>query len=69
MSDVSGQTTMTMSDVAMVGSRAPRHDARDKVHGITRYADDVALVGMLHAKVVRSAHACARLVSVDISRA
>lgn len=69
MSDVSGQTTMTMSDVAMVGSRAPRHDARDKVHGITRYADDIALVGMLHAKVVRSAHACARLVSVDISRA
>src|SRR5947207_1095502 len=27
----------------IVGTRAPRPDARDKVHGLLRYADDFAL--------------------------
>ena len=38
----------------IVGHRAPRPDATDKVFGLTRYADDFAMAGMLHAKVVRS---------------
>src|SRR5262249_38661849 len=36
----------------IVGGRVPRPDAKDKVHGLLRYADDFALAGMLHAKVV-----------------
>ena len=48
---------------------APRADAAAKVTGTARYTADVRLPGMLHAKVLRSPHAHARLVSVDASRA
>ena len=48
---------------------APRADAPAKVTGTARYTADVRLPGMLHAKVLRSPHAHARLVSVDASRA
>jgi CO/xanthine dehydrogenase Mo-binding subunit len=57
------------SQFAMVGARAPRRDARDKIHGVTRYADDFGLTGMLHAKVVRATRASARLLRVDTSAA
>jgi CO/xanthine dehydrogenase Mo-binding subunit len=53
----------------IVGERVPRPDARDKVHGLIRYADDLALVGMLHARVVRATRPAARLARVDTSRA
>ena len=62
-------TTTTRSEFTVVGSRAPRRDARDKIYGLTRYADDFGLPGMLHARVVRSARASARLVSVNTSKA
>jgi CO/xanthine dehydrogenase Mo-binding subunit len=52
-----------------VGHRAPRPDARDKVFGLTRYADDLALGGMLHAKVVRASRPSARIVRVDTREA
>lgn len=50
----------------MTGIRA---DAAAKVTGTARYTADVQLPGMLHAKVLRSPHAHARVVSVDASRA
>ena len=53
----------------IVGARAPRFDARDKVYGLLRYADDLALAGMLHAKVVRATRPSARILKVDTSRA
>jgi CO/xanthine dehydrogenase Mo-binding subunit len=53
----------------VVGERMPRPDATDKVHGLLRYADDLALAGMLHAKVVRATRPAARLLRVDIERA
>lgn len=56
-------------DYRLVGKRLPRHDARDKVFGQTKYADDRPLDGMLHAKVLRSQHAAARLVSIDTGAA
>lgn len=46
-----------------------RADAPAKVTGTARYTADVRLPGMLHAKVLRSPHAHARLVTVDASRA
>jgi CO/xanthine dehydrogenase Mo-binding subunit len=52
-------------DYTIVGRRLPRHDARDKVFGQTKYADDYPVDGMLHAKVLRSRYAAARLVSID----
>ncbi len=53
----------------VVGARAPRADARDKVFGLLRYADDLALGGMLHARVVRASRAAARILKVDTTRA
>jgi CO/xanthine dehydrogenase Mo-binding subunit len=52
-----------------VGARAPRFDARDKVYGLLRYADDLALAGMLHARVVRATRPSARLLKVDTKAA
>jgi CO/xanthine dehydrogenase Mo-binding subunit len=52
-----------------VGRDEPRRDARAKVTGTATYAYDVELAGMLHAKVLRSPHAHARIVSVDATRA
>ncbi len=57
------------SDFAMVGKRVPRHDAHDKILGITRFADDFGLIGMLHAKVVRSTRSSARLLRVETTKA
>jgi len=39
------------------------------LRGQGRYLDDIELPGMLHAAVVRSPHAHARIVSIDTSRA
>jgi CO/xanthine dehydrogenase Mo-binding subunit len=55
--------------MSLVGARAPRFDARDKVFGVLRYADDLALAGMLHARVVRATRPSARLRKVDTKAA
>jgi CO/xanthine dehydrogenase Mo-binding subunit len=44
-------------------------DGPDKVTGAARYTFDVSLPGMLHAKVLRSPHAHARIRSIDTTRA
>ena len=59
----------TASSRKQVGRRPVRHDGVEKVTGHARYGADVRLPGMLHAKVLRSPHAHARLLSVDTSRA
>ncbi len=52
-----------------VGKSHRKVDAMERMRGITRYTDDLKLPGMLHAKIVRSPHAHARIVSIDPSRA
>jgi len=54
---------------AAVGRRPPRIDAVEKATGTARYAADLKLDGMLHAKLLRSPHAHARVVSIDASEA
>jgi 4-hydroxybenzoyl-CoA reductase alpha subunit len=44
-------------------------DAMERMRGVLRYTDDLVLPGMLHAKIKRSPHAHARIVSIDPSRA
>lgn len=61
--------TSKAEELRVVGRRLPRHDARDKVAGATRYAADLALPGMLHARLVRSQVPSARLVRRDVSGA
>ena len=41
----------------------------DKSTGRAVYTDDIALPGMLHAKILRSPHPHARIVSIDVSHA
>ena len=57
------------SDFKVLGTRPIRHDALDKVTGQARYGADINLPGMLHAKILRSPHAHARIKSIDASRA
>lgn len=54
---------------AFVGQPVPRLDAIEKVCGSATYADDIRLPGMLYGRILRSPHAHARIVSIDISEA
>jgi len=53
----------------IIGRSVVRHDARDKVQAATAYAADWAMPGMLHAVVVRSPYASARIGRLDTTRA
>ena len=53
----------------MIGESHPRLGGGPLVTGTGRFVDDVTVPGMLHAVVLRSPHAHARLVSVDAKRA
>jgi CO/xanthine dehydrogenase Mo-binding subunit len=48
-----------------VGVRRPRIDGREKVLGATRYAGDLVRPGLLHARIVPSLSAHARIRGVD----
>ncbi len=52
-----------------VGQRATRPDGRLHGLGQTQYIDDLTFPHMIHAKVLRSEHAHARIISVDTSAA
>ena len=52
-----------------VGVALPRRDAHEKVSGRAIYGPDIALPGMLHAKLLRSPRAHARVVSIDAAAA
>jgi CO/xanthine dehydrogenase Mo-binding subunit len=52
-----------------VGRPTPRIDGLQRARGEARYTADIQLPGMLHAAVLRSPHACARLKRIDLERA
>jgi 4-hydroxybenzoyl-CoA reductase alpha subunit len=54
---------------SVVGRPLPKIDAWGKVTGETRYADDLVLPRLAHGKLLRSAHAHARILSIDTTRA
>lgn len=54
---------------SVVGKSVPRLDALEKVTGQAKYCSDMKLPGMLHAKVLRSPYAYARILSIDTSKA
>src|SRR2546425_2768270 len=53
----------------MIGAAHPRIGGERLVTGAGRFVADVVVPGMLHAVVLRSRHAHARLVSIDAKRA
>jgi CO/xanthine dehydrogenase Mo-binding subunit len=52
-----------------VGTTPDRPDGFDKVTGRARFGADMSAPGMLHAAIVRSPHAHARIVKIDTSKA
>lgn len=52
-----------------VGQRVPRENARRLAEGRGRYVDDIAFRNVAHVAFVRSPHAHARILSVDIEAA
>jgi xanthine dehydrogenase molybdenum-binding subunit len=57
------------AELKVIGKRVPRVDARERVTGEAVYPADLDLPGMVHAKLLRSAHAHARIRRIDTSRA
>ena len=53
----------------VVGREAPRLDGHARARGQAIYTADLALPGMLHAAVLRSPHAHARVTKLDLTRA
>jgi len=53
----------------VIGKPRRRVDGRAKVTGLTRFADDIMLPRMLHAKLLRSPHPHALIESIDTARA
>ena len=54
---------------SVIGQPLPKIDAAAKCLGRTLFADDIVLPRMLAAKMLRSPHPHARIVSIDTSRA
>ncbi|MFN8555798.1 MAG: molybdopterin cofactor-binding domain-containing protein, partial [Dehalococcoidia bacterium] len=52
-----------------IGTEILRRDAPEKLTGLARYAGDIALPGMLYARLVVSPYASARIVNIDTSAA
>ena len=65
----SSQTTNGNSDYKVIGTRPIRHDGMDKVTGAAVYGGDIKLPGMLFGKVLRSPHAHAKIIKIDVTEA
>jgi len=60
---------MSASKLSVIGQSLPKIDAWAKVTGETKYADDMVLPRMAHAKLLRSAHPHALIRRIDTTRA
>ena len=60
---------LTSREVKGAGFAIPRPDGPEKVTGKTRYVADLNPPGLLHARLLRSPHAHARIVRIDTSKA
>ena len=56
-------------ELTVIGRSVDRKDGVEKVTGAARYSSDIKLPGMLHARILRSPHAHARIRRIDVSRA
>src|SRR6266566_8157385 len=63
------QTIDKTSHYSAIGKETRRLDAPDKLTGRARYAGDISVAGMLHARLVLSPYAHARILSIDTSAA
>src|SRR5213078_4020982 len=54
---------------SVIGKRNPKIEAHQKASGQTKYAGDIKLPRMAWARLLRSSHPHARIVSIDTTRA
>ena len=54
---------------AIIGTSVKRLDGPDKVAGRAKYSYDISRPGMIYGKILRSPHAHARIVAIDLSAA
>ncbi len=54
---------------SVIGVARARVDSEEKVRGATRYAADLPVAGLLHARIVPSLYAHARILGIDASAA
>ena len=66
---MSDQLLQVTGPLSVVGHETARIDAVERVTGEARYTRDVVLPGMLYARVLRSPHPHARIVSINADRA
>jgi CO/xanthine dehydrogenase Mo-binding subunit len=57
------------SALRLVGKRVKRADSPERLTGQVRFTGDLVLPGVLYARLVRSPHASARIVSIDAAEA
>jgi CO/xanthine dehydrogenase Mo-binding subunit len=57
------------NEFSVVGKKIPRIDAYERVTGQAQYTGDIQLAGMLYARILRSPHPHAKIISMDTSRA
>ena len=69
MTTTLNQNSEAIPQYKVIGTRPIRHDGLEKVTGAAKYGADTQLSGMLHGKILRSAHAHARIRSIDTSKA
>ncbi|HIM36883.1 MAG TPA: xanthine dehydrogenase family protein molybdopterin-binding subunit, partial [Dehalococcoidia bacterium] len=69
MTTTRDRQSASSSKYKVIGTSPIRHDGVDKVTGAAKYGADTQLTGMLHGRVLRSAHAHARIRSIDTSKA
>jgi CO/xanthine dehydrogenase Mo-binding subunit len=67
--DAPWQHDVSRSELKVIGKPIRKVDARGKVSGLTRFADDLSLPRMLHMKLLRSTQAHARIARIDVSKA
>jgi 4-hydroxybenzoyl-CoA reductase subunit alpha len=56
-------------EFSVIGNRLRKVNSVGKVTGAAVYTDDITLPGLLHAKILRSPHPHARILSIDTSAA
>jgi 4-hydroxybenzoyl-CoA reductase alpha subunit len=64
-----GRAAAPNGEFHVIGKRNRKHEGLAKVTGRAVYADDLTLPRMLHAKLLRSTHAHARILAIDASAA
>jgi CO/xanthine dehydrogenase Mo-binding subunit len=69
MTQVTTPQTVRQLQVGKIGELVPRVDAPPKVKGEFAYSSDLIVPGMLWGHTVRSPHAHARILSIDIAEA